>query len=162
MVRVAEVELHASKGICEPCIPCELLAPLRRERLERASLQKPEGGLRDAPAVVVALFAASSLDALSASTSRHTGPAATSVSSAHSMRQDLSSACFGLSSTVWKISILPLVLGLLLRILFPFLRRWRLTLPNASGSRQLEGGGYGPAGKNSWQAQRCTCRHPQA
>jgi len=38
MVRVAEVELHASKGLCDICMPCELLAPLRRERLEGTSL----------------------------------------------------------------------------------------------------------------------------
>jgi len=50
----------------------------------------------------------------------------------------------GLSSTLCKISILPLVLGLLLRICFPFLRRWRRILPNASGSRQVERGGYRP------------------
>ena len=118
MVRVAKVELHASKGICEPCMPCELLTPLRRERLEGTSLQQPDLGLRDTSAVVVALSAASSLTALSASTSRHMGPAATSVSSAQSPRRDLSSACFGLSSTVCKILILPLVLGLLLRRLY--------------------------------------------
>jgi hypothetical protein len=93
------------------------------------------------------LLAASSLAALSASTSRHMGPAATSVSSAPSPRQDLASACLDLSFTLCKISILPLVLGLLLRICFPFLRRWCRTWPNASGSRQLEGGGYGPHGR---------------
>jgi len=113
MVGVAEVKLHASRGICELCMLCELLAPLRSERLERASLQQPDLGLRDTPAVVLALFAASSLTALSASTSRHTGPAATSVSSAKSSRQDLASACLDLSSTLCKISILPLVLTLL-------------------------------------------------
>ena len=36
----------------------------------------------------------------------------------------------GLSFTVCKILILPLVLGLLLRICFPFLRRWRRILPS--------------------------------
>jgi hypothetical protein len=86
MVGVAEVELHASKGICDICMPCELLAPIRREHLERASLQKSDLGLRDTPAVVVALSAASSLTALSASTSRHTGPATTSVSFPQSPR----------------------------------------------------------------------------
>ena len=74
MVGVAEVELHASKGICDICMPCELLVPIRGERLEGTSLQQPDLGLRDAPAVVLALSAASSLTALSASTSRHTGP----------------------------------------------------------------------------------------
>ena len=147
MVGVAEVELHASKGICEPCMPCELLAPLRSERLKGTSLQKPDLGFGDAPAVVVALSAASSLTALSASTSRHTGPAATSVSSTHSPRRDLSSVCFSLSFTLCKISILPLVLGLLLRTLFPFLRRWRRTLPSGpvSGVPAVRpGGARGP------------------
>ena len=54
MVGVAEIELHASKGICDICMPCELLAPIRSERLEGTFLQQPDLGLRDAPAVVVA------------------------------------------------------------------------------------------------------------
>ena len=54
MVGVAEVELHTSKGICDICMPCELLAPTRGERLKGTSLQQPGLGLRDAPAVVVA------------------------------------------------------------------------------------------------------------
>ncbi|RRF96004.1 MAG: hypothetical protein DUD39_15855 [Coriobacteriaceae bacterium] len=51
------------------------------------------------------------------------GPAPTTVSSSQSPRRDLSSACFGLSFTLCKISILSLVLGLLLR-------RWRRTWPS--------------------------------
>jgi len=30
VVRVAEVELHASQGLCDICMPCELLAPIRK------------------------------------------------------------------------------------------------------------------------------------
>ena len=52
-----------------------------------------------------------------------------------------------LSFTLCKISILPLVLGLLLRTLFPFLRRWRRTLPSGpvSGVPAVRpGGARGP------------------
>ena len=38
MVRVAEVELHTSQGLCDICMPYELLAPIRGERLEGTSL----------------------------------------------------------------------------------------------------------------------------
>jgi hypothetical protein len=52
----------------------------------------PTSALKTLPLSWWHLLAASSLNALSASTSRHTGPPATSVSSTHSPRQDLSSA----------------------------------------------------------------------
>ncbi|RRF99505.1 MAG: hypothetical protein DUD39_04130 [Coriobacteriaceae bacterium] len=45
----------------------------------------------------------------------------------------------GLSFTLCKISILPLVLSLFLRTCFPFLRRWRHTWPSGpvSGSSSV-------------------------
>ena len=122
MVRVAEVELHASKGICEPCLPCELLAPLKRERLEGASLQQPDLGLRDAPAVVLASLCEKQPHC---PVGKH--------EQAHGSRCHERVVCplsetrpliglLGLSFTLCKISILPLVLGLLLR-------RWCRTWP---------------------------------
>ena len=131
MVGVAEIELHASKGICDICMPCELLAPIRSERLEGTSLQKSDLGLEDTLAVVVA------------SSSRGKQPRCPvgKHKQAHGSRCHERVVCplsearpliglLGLSSTVCKISILPLVLGLLLRICFPFLRRWRRILPS--------------------------------
>jgi hypothetical protein len=52
VVWLAEVELHACKSLCEPCMPCELLAPLGSEHLEGTAQQKLE--LQDIGAVVVA------------------------------------------------------------------------------------------------------------
>ena len=89
--------------------------------------KSPTSALETLPLSWWHLLAASSLTALSASTSRHMGPAPTTVSSAHSPRRDLSSACFGLSFTLCKISILPLILG-------PLLRRRRHTLPSGPDS----------------------------
>jgi hypothetical protein len=80
-------------------------------------------GLRDAPAVVVASSRGKQPHCPVGKHEQAHGSAATSVSFPQSPRQDLSSACLGLSTMVCKISILPLVLGLLLRILFPFLCR---------------------------------------
>ena len=103
-------------------MPCELLAPIRGERLKGTSLQQPDLGLRDAFAVVVASSRGKQPRCPVGKHEQAHGSAATSVSSTQSPRRDLASACFGLSSTVCKISILPLILG-------PFLRRWRRTWP---------------------------------
>ncbi|RRF98006.1 MAG: hypothetical protein DUD39_11890 [Coriobacteriaceae bacterium] len=103
-------------------MPCELLAPIRGERLEGTFLQKPDLGLRDAPAVVVA-----------SSRGKQPHCPAGKHEQAHGSHchervvLPLSETrpligLLGLSSTVCKISILPLVLGLLLR-------RWRRTWP---------------------------------
>ena len=147
MVGVAEVELHASKGICEPCMSCELLAPIRGERLKGASLQQPDLGLRDAPADVVA-----------SSRGKQPRCPVSKHEQAHGSRCHERVVCplaearpliglLDLSFTLCKISILPLVLGLLLRTLFPFLRRWRRTLPSGpvSGVPAVRpGGARGP------------------
>ena len=134
MVGVAEVELHASKGICEPCMPCELLAPIRGERLEGTSLQQLDLGLRDAPAVVVAsLCEKQPRCPIGKHKQAHGSGCHKYVVCPLSEARPLI-GLLGLSFTLCKISILPLVLGLLLR-------RWRRILPNASGFRQLERGG---------------------
>ena len=122
MVRVAEVELHASKGICDICMPCELLAPIRGERLEGTSLQKPDLGLRDASAVVVASLCEKQPHC---PVGKH--------EQAHGSRCHERVVCplsetrsriglLGLSFTLCKILILPLISDL-------FLRRWRRTWP---------------------------------
>ena len=129
-----------------PVCPASCLPP-SSERLKGTSLQQPDLGLRDAPADVVA-----------SSRGKQPHCPVGKHEQAHGSRchervvLPVSKArprigLLGLSLTVCKISILPLVLGLLLQIRFPFLRRWRRILPNAFGSRQVEGGGYGPHGR---------------
>jgi len=114
-----------------PACPANCLPLSGSERLERASLQQPGLGPRDAPAVVVASSRGKQPHCpVGKHKQAHGVLLPRACRPPPSPRQDLASACLGLSSTLCKISILPLVLGLFLRTCFPFLRRWRRTWPS--------------------------------